>query len=263
MTSLAEYPTSKFTKIIYMGDSGTGKTGSLVSLVGAGYKLRILDLDNNLGPLKAFIKKECPERINQVDAISVRDEYIMTTQGAVIDPAQKTKAFVEAMKYLTKWDDGSDPGEWGEETILVIDSLTRLGDYAYEFAKGMNPSSKDPRQWYNAAQVGLESMVATLTGPKFHANVIIITHITWKELQDGTTKGWPSSIGKALGPTLPSYFGTMVLAETSGFGSNVKRKIKTVPTGMIDLKSPAPFALAPDLDLGTGLATLFKTIKEN
>ena len=33
-------------KLLYIGDSGSGKTGSLASLVKDGYKIRILDYDS-------------------------------------------------------------------------------------------------------------------------------------------------------------------------------------------------------------------------
>lgn len=262
MTSLADHPSSKFTRAIFIGDSGTGKTGALVSLLHAGYKLRILDTDNGLDALKAWAKKEGAD-LSLVDYNTVRDNYVMTTQGPIIDPSQKTKAFVESMKLMTKWSDGSVPSEWGPEYIFVCDSGTGLGKQAFEFAKGLNPSSKDPRQWYFAAQQAFESFIMAITSDDFKCNVIFISHITYKELQDGTTKGWPSAIGTALGSSIPKYFNTMVLAETVGFGANAKRKIKTLPTGMIDLKNPAPFAVEADLPLGTGLATLFKTLKEN
>mgnify|MGYP001496439716 CR=1 FL=1 len=48
MTSLADHHASSLVKMLYIGDSGTGKTGSLVSLVDAGYKVHVLDMDNGL-----------------------------------------------------------------------------------------------------------------------------------------------------------------------------------------------------------------------
>ena len=56
--------THKITKCILLGDSGTGKTGALASLVKAGYKLRVLDLDNKLasGILPQVIKRECADK---------------------------------------------------------------------------------------------------------------------------------------------------------------------------------------------------------
>ena len=40
---LSEHHASRFVKVLYIGDSGTGKTGSLTPLVGAGYNLENLE----------------------------------------------------------------------------------------------------------------------------------------------------------------------------------------------------------------------------
>lgn len=260
MVSLANHQSSDFTKLIYLGDSGTGKTGSLVSLVKAGYKLKILDTDNGLDSLKAYIKHECPDKIGNVDFESRRDTYTPTINGPII---QKATAFVDSMKLMTKWSDDSTPGDWGKDTFFVLDSLTGLGKAAFEFAKGLNPSSKDPRQWYFTAQQSIESVIANLTGDNFKCNLIVITHVALKELTDGTTKGYPTSVGSALGSTVPKYFNTMVVAERVGSGTNVKRRIKTAPTELLDLKTAAPFAIEKDLPLETGLATLVAQLKAN
>ena len=57
MPSLDQHQSNDFVKLLLIGDSKAGKTGSLISLVKAGYKLRILDLDNLLDVLKYFIMK--------------------------------------------------------------------------------------------------------------------------------------------------------------------------------------------------------------
>lgn len=260
MPTLDEHQSSDFTKLLYIGDSGTGKTGSLASLVAAGYHLGILDTDNGLDILKAYVKKEAPDNIRNVRFETIRDEFKPTRAGMVVP---SPKAFTAAAALMTKWADDTVPGEWGADTFFVLDSLTGLGKAAYEWAKGMNPTSKDPRQWYFAAQQATENVIAALTSESFRANVIVISHVTYKEMQDGTVKGYASSIGSALGPTLPKYFNTLVCAERVGFGTNVRRKIKTVPTDLLDLKTAAPFALEKELPLESGLATLVKTLKEN
>lgn len=261
MPSLADHHSSRLVKMIYIGDSGTGKTGSLVSLVTAGYKLRILDLDNGIDVLAKYIKKECPDKIGNVQYETRRDRYKITPGGPMVEGSPK--AFVDAMNLLTKWPDGTVPSQWGENTVLVIDSLSALGKAAFEWARGMNPNSKDPRQWYAQGQKGIEDVLANLTGEAFATNVIIISHVQLQELPDGGVKGYTNALGKAMGPVIPRYFNTLLLAESTGSGENVRRKIRTVPTGMIDLKSSAPFKLSKDYDLGTGLATIFAKLKEN
>lgn len=260
---LSSLPSDDYTKFFYVGDSSSGKTGSLVSLVKAGYKLRILDMDNGTSILKSYVKRECPELIDNVDVEQFRDKFKVRSGGDVgVDGSPK--AFTNAVKLLDKWTDDSIPREWGKDTFFVLDTLTTLGKAALAWAEGLSPTAKDPRQWYFAAQQGIENIIAMIMGPDFHCNVIICTHITARELQDGTQKGFPASgAGSALGPTLAKYCNTMVLAESSGSGDNVKRKIKTTPTGFIDLKSAAPFATASSYELGTGLAEIVRILKAN
>lgn len=261
MTALASHQASDFLKLLFIGDSGAGKTGALVSLVQAGYKLRILDMDNNLLSLITYIKKDCPDKIGLVDAETRRDRFKMTAAGPIT--IGTPKAFVESVNLMNKWSDDTVPSEWGADTIFVLDSLTRFGDAAFEWAKGMAPTVKDPRQWYGTAQDAVEHALAILTSPEFKANVIVISHVDVREFSEGTVKGYPMSVGKALGPKIPSYFSTMILAETSGTGENVKRKLRTVPTGILDLKNPAPFRISKELPLESGLATLFEQLKGN
>lgn len=261
----SQLPSGKFVKLIFLGDSGTGKTGALVSLIKAGYKIKMLDTDNGVPVLLNYIKHECPDKIDNLD-VEVIQDIVTSVQGAgegkVIPTfANQKKAFSECLSLMNKWSDQSTPSEWGEDTVFVLDSLTRLGDYAYNWCQGMNPSAKEPRTWFYSAQQAVEMFLAKITSDEFKAHVIVITHVNYKEMKDGTQKGWPTAIGSALGPTIPTYFNNMVLAETVGFGANAKRKIQTFPTGTIDLKTAAPFAFDNSaLDLGSGLATIFSKL---
>lgn len=266
MTSLANHHSSEFVKLIYIGDSGTGKTGSLISLVQAGYKLRILDLDNGLESLRHLIDRECPDRMAQVDFETRRDRFKIgpiTEKGKSLGqgPVAIPTAYVDSVKLLEKWTDDTKPEEWGADTIFVIDSLTALARAAFNWARGMDPGVKDPRQWYGTAQSAVEHNISLLTSEAFHCNLIVISHIHMSEGSDGTSKGYPSSIGSALDSHLPKYFNTLVQAELIGIGKNVKRRIKTVPTGQIDLKNPTPWKFESDLPLETGLATIFEGLK--
>lgn len=258
MPSLTDHQSSKFVKLFFIGNSGSGKTGALTSLVKAGYSLRILDLDNGLDALVNHVMAECKDKAANVSFETVRDDYVGSSTGPRIKGAPR--AFVHAVQLLDKWTDGTSPKDWGEDTILVVDSLTELGRAAFAWARGMNPTAKEPRQWYKTAQDALEDVVAMLTSESFHTNVILISHIDFRE-EGGLTKGFVSSVGKSLGPKLPRFVNTLLLADTTGTGANVKRKIKTLPTAMIDLKNPAPMKIGAEYDLGIGLAEVFKTLK--
>lgn len=259
MPSLSDHQSSQFVKIVYIGDSGTGKTGSLTSLVGAGYQLRILDMDNGLDALVQHVRREFPDRLASIQYETVRDKYTAGPAGPYV---RTPKAYMTGIKLMEKWSDGSDPSEWGPDTIFVLDSGTSFGKAAFEWAKGMNPGAKEPRTWFYSAQQAFENNISLLTSEAFHCNFILISHVNYRELQDGTIKGYASAIGSALGPIISKYFNTLLLAETSGAGKNVRRRIRTVPTAVIDLKNPAPFKIESELPLETGLATIFAQLKE-
>lgn len=258
MPSLSEHTSAKFVKVLYIGSSGSGKTGSLVSLV-PDYDLRIIDMDNGLDALAALAKRDHPNRLSSIQYETFRDKYKSSPMGPVVDGVPK--AFVQATKMLDKWTDGSTPSEWGEDKVLVLDSLTHFGRAAFAWARGMNPQAKEPRQWYKTAQDMISDVIGLLTSDNFRANVIICTHIDWRQDAMGANRGYANSIGEALNDKLPSYFNTMLLAESRIMGKEVKRRIFTMPTNLIDLKNPAPWKLDAEYPLETGMATIFKKLK--
>ena len=101
MPSLKDHQSNEFTKLLLIGDAKAGKTGSLISLVEAGYKLRILDMDNLLDILKYMILEKCPDKLDNVEFRTLRDKRKATKMGAVIDGTPK--AFVQAIEMLDKW----------------------------------------------------------------------------------------------------------------------------------------------------------------
>ena len=246
-------------KMMLVGHSGAGKTGALTSLVKAGYRIRILDLDNGLDSLINHVMTECPERIGQIDYMSFRDSYKMGPTGPMVQGTPK--AYTNAMRALDKWEDGSIPAQWGTNTILVIDSLTNLGRAAFAWAQQMQPQVREPRQWYNVAQDQIEKCIATATAEDFDANLIVMSHIDLVEMPDKTVQGFASSIGKAFGPKLPRYFNTFISIETQGQGKNVKRILKTLPTGLMTLKNPAPMKVEAEYPISDGLAKIFAALK--
>jgi hypothetical protein len=257
MATLDEHQSDRFLKMIYIGDSGTGKTGSLTSLLAEGYHFKIIDTDNGLDSLKYF-GREAQADLSLVEFETFRDKYKSTKAGPMI--SGPPRAFTDAMAKMTEWSEIDD-----DRTIFVLDSLTGYGRSAFEWAKAMNPTASsgkqaDARQWYFTAQQACESTLALLTSAEFKMNVIVISHINYKELVEGVNKGYPSAIGTAFGPTIPRYFNTMLLAEATGASTNTRRKIKTMPTGVIDLKIPNP-KVDKELPLETGLATIFAQLK--
>ena len=245
-------------KLLLLGDSGTGKTGALASLVKEGYHLHVLDFDNKIagGILPIVVQRDCPDLIGHIDFEPLRDELRPTSMGPA--PAGVPRAFTRGISLLDKWSDGSIPREWGPHHILVLDSLTFCGDAAFNWARSMNPGSKEQRQWFYAAQQVIEGLVQMITSDTFRTNVIVTAHVDWQSRPDGTMKGFPTSIGSALNSTIPAYFENMALTHIA----SGKRIIQTTPTALVDLKNPAAFKMLPVLPIETGLATFFRTLKE-
>jgi len=250
----SEHKSANITKMLLIGESGSGKTGALASLAVAGYKLRIIDLDNGLDYLMNYMRKRHPDKLDNIEYVSIRDKMKATSAGFI--PAGVPNAYTKAIGLMDKWEDGTRPSEWGHDYILVVDSLTFLGNAAHNWKEALNPGAKEPRTIFYAAQQAVEEVLAALTGDDFNANVIVTSHVRWMERGDGTTKAFPTAIGGALGPKIPTYFNSLCLCETVGSGATTKRQIRTAPTVFLDLKNPADIS-AP-LPIESGLADFFK-----
>ena len=259
MPSLADHQSNQYTKLCCMGNPGTGKTGGLTSLVAAGYKLRILDLDNGLDSLKNYVLRECPDKIGNIEYRTLRDNRKATAAGPAMDGAPK--AFINALKMLDRWKyddiDLGPPKEWGPDCILVVDTLTFLSDAAWNFYDSIN-ANPDKRSTFFEAQKGILAVLAQLNSDNFETNVIVNSHIVFQETDEGKTKGFPASVGSAINSKINAYFNTVALFETIQGG---ERRIKTVPTRTIDLKNPRPFDMAKEYPIETGLASIFEVLR--
>lgn len=264
MPKASEHSSRTIQKRLIIGDSGAGKTSSLTSLVKAGYKLRIYDFDNLLDPLMNNIRRTCPESLDNVEFMAFRDKLKTTEFGPIIEGTPR--AFVDSLKALDKWEDGSKPSEWGPEYVAVIDSHTLQARAAYFWARGLQGASGipegiatkgvSPQSIFFTAQQAIMNCISMLTSADFHANVVVLAHIDYME-HDGVTKGFPKTLGKAISTAIPAYFASITLATKNESGQRV---LRTRSTRMIDLKDSRAFdpAFASELPMDTGLATLFQ-----
>ena len=263
MSSLATHHSSSLVKLLLLGDAKSGKTTSLASLVAAGYKLRILDFDNLLDTLAQRVRNECPQYLENVEFRSIRDSYKGTQAGTVIDG--KPRAWIDSLKMLNRWQydevDFGIPGTWGPECVLVIDSLSRWCDSAYDFHEAMTPKGRsgesDGRAVYGNAQDDVERQLANLTSPSFNTNVIVICHGTYLVQPDGTTKIFPQGVGQKLSPKIPQYFPNSIQLTRKGD----KRTFRTTSNNFIDLASSRP--VPEDLSAETGLAEFFALLRNS
>lgn len=273
MPSLAQHDSTRFVKGLILGDAGSGKTGGLTSLVAAGYKLRVYDFDNLLHPLRSYVSLQCPDKADNVRFQTFTDKMKgLDTPMMMIGNAMKVMPFVDgtpsafarAMKQLNHWKDGDEdlgrPQEWGQDTVVVIDTLTTAANAAFRYVQAMNPGAKEPQSYYFAAQQMLVQLIQLLCSASFQTNVLVLAHINYDKNQFEITKGFPRSIGSALNDQISAYFNCVLMVESTGNSGN--RIIRTNSTGIVDLKNPISFRKEVDrLPLETGLADFFKAVR--
>jgi hypothetical protein len=265
MPSLTQHQSSDTTKLLLIGDNGSGKTGALASLASEGYNVRILDLDNGIDILKSVLSdpanKYKPDSMNRIEYETLTDVMVAKPGGLVV-PKSAT-VWQRTIQLLDNWKTPSaDFGpliKWTPQDVLVIDSLSNLCTSAMYWVMQMDGKLGKPREqqhWY-AAQNLIESVLQLLYDANVKANVIINCHITYIGEDNGPQKGYPESLGKALSPKIGKYFNSILLARTVGS----QRKLITRASSTLELKSSAPSRIKPEYPIETGLAEYFKAVR--
>lgn len=278
-------------KIIYLGDSGAGKTGSLVSLAAAGYNVRILDFDDKAEILRDFLYN--PEKSiyrrprpglwtqQQADTVMQRMSFMTMTEHLTIKGSRavpRGDCWVRAMNQLNHWTDGDDkPGnisKWPETDILVIDSFSRLCEAAMNYQLSLNNRLLEgPRVGtsqsndYSAAYKYIMDFINLIKSDEIKCSVIIIGHIVFMERsgpQNTVTKeskGFLQVFGKAMiSPVISQHFPHVIRAKSIGNDPSVKRTIITNNDENVELITPAPLRVKKEYPLETGLAEYFRDV---
>ena len=242
-----------------LGDTGSGKTGSLISLIEAGYFLRILDLENGTRILANFVRERCPERAENVIVERIGAKYKIDATGA--SPEKASPGLAKVGRTIDRWQKECSPSD-----ILIVDSLTALGTLCLVWSKSVNPGLRDNRQHYFNAQEVVEPIVATLTHEDFPCHTIILTHIDYRDLssdpKNPSVKGFTSSVGRALGDKIPRHFNEVFRYQIKGTGRGAKRVISSVSDALVSVKNTAPSRIKGDYGIDTGLAEIFNTLTQ-
>lgn len=268
MTKLANHASASVTKMILLGDSGAGKTGALASLADAGYNVRILDLDNGADVLanllndpKSPYKKEA---LGRVDYETITDP-MKNVNGKLIP--KQAKVWQSAVKLLDNWKtetaDFGPISTWTPQDVLVIDSLSILGNASLNFITAMNGrlGQKPYQSDYGDAQALIESLMQMLYDESVRCNIIVNTHITYVGGEGQIERGYPSCVGSKLPQKIGRYFNTILMVKSQGSGASVRRKIITSTVPLVELKNTAPLRVKPEYDLATGLAEYFRDVQ--
>ena len=254
-----------------MGDPGSGKTGSLPDLINNMEKFgiercAILDFDDGLDILLPLIREDVKDKVFYETLL---DELKATQEGVKVRTAS---AFTTAMGLLNNWKSGEvnlGPAlGWGPETILVLDSITGMGDACMGFATEVLKMDDD---WKATGEAMKRQGKLVQMTKALKCHVIIMSHIRFmggggtrtvvdkhgkKSTEEVNSRvdgdAYPSVLGKVLPPTVGRHFNTIL--EMKLVGKN--RRLRTVPEERMNLKVPL-LDLPDELPQETGLTTVF------
>ena len=233
-------------KILLIGKSGAGKTGSLASLVAAGYNLRIIDTDKGIRPLQSlltdsrypYIKTITDKGIDLNQAV----RYISIDTSMKLQNTKKrigdnkfsvetllapndARAWGTMLDALDNWREGDvslgSVRTWTANDILVFDSFSTLAKCAYYFSQSLNgrlgarDNGFDYQRDIGEAQSQLTRLLELLYDSGVPCNVIVISHITWVDdsrgianRPDGTNAlSAPDGYPSAIGRALSPQMG--------------------------------------------------------
>lgn len=270
-------------RMLLVGYPGAGKTGAIASLVNAGFKVRLLDFEGNFQPLLEYADED---KLPNVDILTFQDSMRMGQK--MIEPAGIPTAFNDALKAMQHWkyvEDGKETdlgksSEWGPDTVVVVDSLTAMGEASLRRSTAMmnkTPANMTQAVW-GAAVADQVNFIKLLTKQKNNFHLIVLGHLQMISAGDFIntgdedavkdakleaignslipTKLFPKAVTKNLSQTIHKEFSSMILAERKLKLGATKRVLRT-NTGMeVDTKMPAKNA-SGEYPLETGLATIF------
>jgi len=253
MANISQHKSKSVTKLLLVGDSGSGKTSALASLANAGKKLRILDYDDGLDILSEYLT---PEAVPRVSYITLRDSL------------GQANAFRRGAQLLSAWRDGEENfgsvKEWGDDTVLVIDSLTLMGEAALKSALVFNnkkPTEQPTQPEWGTAARDVQNILQYITGDEVKCNVVVTSHIQYMEGELGIAKAYPTSVGSKLSTKIGRYFNCVCRIDSKTTSKGNERSLRTVSDNKMDLKVTAPSLVETNMELD--LNKLFTSIQSN
>jgi len=273
VSTIEDLQSNPVTKMLLVGDSGSGKTGALMALVAAGYNVRVLDFDAGVDVLRDFFnhpdsiyRKAFPGLWTAEQAAGIRKRLVYETvtdkmrksDSGKLVPAKAT-VWQRSMGLLDKWGELGGITSWTPQDVLAVDSLTFASKAAMNLVLAMNarlggtPQQSD----WGIAQGYVESLLQMLYDDQVNCNVIVNCHLKLFGPDGGMQKWHPETLGKALSPNIGRYFNTILHTKTIGSGSKERKVISTVSEQGLELKTTCPLRVKPQYDLATGLAEYF------
>lgn len=240
-------------KELIIGDSGTGKTHVIRTLLGTGIQPILLATEpgfrslspcdnpacNICGPFGsenrkyppipwAYIppmKPDAPGTVGSLDIlIEQANDTLTKTQQELTKVNDKKRKddfpqFLEVLKMLKDFKDSNGVkygpvGSWGTDRCLVLDGVSSLGQMAMDMFSGRRALYDKPD--YQIAQRAISNLIVYLT-MQVTCPVVVIGHVgRGEDSLEGRNKVTINTVGQKLAPELPRMFDDMVHAEREG-----------------------------------------------
>lgn len=224
-------------KVLLMGESGTGKTYSIGTLVDAGIEVFYFAYEQGAETLLGYwadkglpipknlhictVKGQNASFLEMADAVKQVNTLPYETLKKFSDPNRlkynQIEMFLRTFNKVTP--DGSDKNygavaSWDCTKAVVIDGLTGLSDSAMKAVIG-GKVDKDQKDW-GLAQGIIENFLRKVTA-ECHCIFVLISHVEREvDPNGGGVKLMPSAPGQKLSPKLPAMFSDVILTTRKG-----------------------------------------------
>ena len=257
MPTLDEHAETRVVKLLNVGDSKSGKTGSLASLARAGYNLYILDYDNGLDILVNLLHDD-RDTLKRIQYEALRDTIV--TQNGLPRLKPLIHAYKDAGRVLQAW--GAE--NFTPADVLVLDSLTTFSEAAFNEALMLSGrlNQRPLLQDYGWLADSVKLFIEMITDPSLNCHVIVSSHIRYfaaDEESQTQARGLPNAKGQEISRIVSRYFNSVVLTRSMGTGAATRRLITTKPQGVVEVATSNP-KTKDSYPVETGMAQLFKDL---
>ena len=184
------------------------------------------------------------------------------------DSLGQANAFRKGVQMITNWKDGDEDfgsvKNWTNKDVLVIDSLTLMGEAALRGALVFNnkkPTEQPSQPEWGTAARDVQHIIQYITGSEVPCNVVVTTHMQYMEGDLGVSKAYPTSVGSKLSTKIGRYFNCVCRIDTRSSSKGTERTLRTVSDHKMDLKVTAPSRVEANTECD--LAKLFDAIQKN